>query len=118
MDREQLIAAVSRATGVRLDPADPVLAAATINEVLLHLALAEFDRQTKMQTDRMVAAWANFAHTGNPNGKGDAPWPRWKKGGDTQAYLLQNAGWKTVQTNAQFAAAHQCSFWQPMLLYK
>jgi hypothetical protein len=56
MDREQLIAAVSRATGVRLDPADPVLAAATINEVLLDQALAKFDRQTKMHTDRMVAA--------------------------------------------------------------
>jgi para-nitrobenzyl esterase len=77
--------------------------------------------QTQL-SDRLVAAWANFAHTGNPNGKGDAPvnspWPRWKKGGDTQAYLLQNAGWKTVQTNDQFAAAHQCSFWNPLLRYK
>lgn len=56
MDREELIAAVSRATGVRLDPADPVLAAATINDVLLDQALAKFDRQTKMHTDRIVAA--------------------------------------------------------------
>jgi hypothetical protein len=55
MDREQLIAAVSRATGVRLDPADPVLAAAAINEILLDQALAKFDRQTKANTDRMVA---------------------------------------------------------------
>jgi para-nitrobenzyl esterase len=73
--------------------------------------------QTQL-SDRMVAAWANFAHSGNPNGKGDAPWPRWKKGGDTQAYLLQNADWKTVQTNAQFAATHQCGFWNSILLYK
>jgi para-nitrobenzyl esterase len=69
-------------------------------------------------SDRMVAAWANFAHGGNPNGKGNAPWPRWKKGGDTQSYLLQSADWKTVQTNGQFAAAHQCGFWQSILLYK
>jgi len=69
-------------------------------------------------SDRMIAAWANFAHTGNPNGKGDAPWPRWKKGDNAPSYLLQDAGWKTVQTNAQFAAAHQCDFWQSMLLYK
>jgi para-nitrobenzyl esterase len=73
--------------------------------------------QTQL-SDRLVAAWANFAHTGNPNASGDAPWPRWKKGGDTPAYLLQNAGWKTVQTNAQFAAAHNCSFWNTLLLYK
>ena len=65
--------------------------------------------QTQL-SDRLVDAWANFARTGNPNASGDAPWPRWKKGGDTQAYLLQNAGWKTVQTNAQFAAAHQLRF--------
>jgi sorbitol-specific phosphotransferase system component IIBC len=60
MDREQLIAAVSRATGVRLDPADPVLAAATINEVLLDQALAKFDRQMKLHADRMVAASAQM----------------------------------------------------------
>jgi para-nitrobenzyl esterase len=69
-------------------------------------------------SDHMVAAWANFAYTGNPNGKGDAPWPRWKKGGDTQAYLLQDKNWSHVQTNAQFAAAHQCGFWQSILLYR
>lgn len=69
-------------------------------------------------SDRMVAAWANFARTGNPNGSGDTPWPRWKKGADTQAYFLQKDGWKTVQTNAQFAADHQCDFWQSILLYR
>jgi len=69
-------------------------------------------------SDHMVTAWANFAHSGNPNGKGDALWPKWKKGGDTQAYLLQSADWKNVQTNAKFAAAHNCSFWNTLLLYK
>jgi para-nitrobenzyl esterase len=72
--------------------------------------------QTKL-SDRMVAAWANFAR-GNPNTLGDTPWPRWKKGGDASAYFLQKDGWKSVQTNAQFAAAHQCDFWQSILLYK
>ncbi|HET7086772.1 MAG TPA: carboxylesterase family protein [Rhizomicrobium sp.] len=69
-------------------------------------------------SDHLVTAWANFAHSGNPNGSGDAPWPKWKKGGDTQAYLLQNAAWPTVQTNTQFAAAHNCDFWSKILLYK
>jgi len=69
-------------------------------------------------SDRMVMAWANFARTGNPNSSGDAPWPKWKKGADTRAYFLQKDGWKTVETNAQFAAAHNCSFWNTLLLYK
>ena len=79
----------------------------------------KLDATQSQLSDRLVDAWANFARTGNPNGTGDAPWPRWKKkGGDTQAYLVQNAGWKTVQTNAQFAAAHNCAFWNKLLLYK
>lgn len=69
-------------------------------------------------SDRLVATWANFARNGNPNGKGDAPWPRWQKGGDAPAYFLQDDAWKTVQTNSQFAAAHQCGFWQSILRYK
>ncbi len=73
--------------------------------------------QSKL-SDRLVDGWASFARTGNPNANGDAPWPRWKKGDTIPAYFLQDDGWKTVQTNAQFAAQHQCSFWQPILLYK
>jgi para-nitrobenzyl esterase len=68
-------------------------------------------------SDRMVAAWANFARAGNPNASDDKPWPKWKKGGDAPAYLLQDNSWKT-QTNAQFAAAHNCAFWNTLLLYK
>jgi para-nitrobenzyl esterase len=69
-------------------------------------------------SDQMVDAWANFARTGNPNASGDTPWPRWKPGDASPAYFLQNEGWKTVQTNAQFAAAHNCAFWNRILLYK
>jgi para-nitrobenzyl esterase len=67
-------------------------------------------------SDRLTMAWANFAHGGNPNGKGDAPWPRWKK--DGAAYFLQEDSWQKTQTNAEFAAAHQCPFWQSILLYR
>ncbi|MFO1248589.1 MAG: carboxylesterase family protein [Alphaproteobacteria bacterium] len=70
--------------------------------------------QSKL-SDRLVDAWANFARSGNPNGAGDAPWPRWKKDGG--AYLVQDAAWST-QTNADFAAAHNCGFWNNILLYK
>jgi para-nitrobenzyl esterase len=69
-------------------------------------------------SDRLVDAWANFARSSNPNRKGDAPWPRWQKGDTSPAYFLQDNDWKNVQTNAQFATAHQCGFWQSILLYK
>ena len=68
-------------------------------------------------SDRLVDAWANFARTGNPNATDDKPWPRWKPGDASPAYLLQDNSWKT-QTNAQFAAAHNCDFWNKLLLYK
>jgi para-nitrobenzyl esterase len=67
-------------------------------------------------SDRLIAAWSNFAHTGNPNGSGDAPWPNWKT--DGPSYFIQTDAWNAVQTNPQFAAAHQCGFWQSILLYR
>ena len=69
-------------------------------------------------SDRLVSAWANFARSGNPNSAGDAPWPRWKKGAGRPAYFLQDDSWRKTQTNAEFSAAHQCDFWQSILLYK
>jgi para-nitrobenzyl esterase len=66
-------------------------------------------------SDRLVDAWANFARSGNPSSASDAPWPRWKK--DGAAYLVQDANWTTM-TNAQFAAAHNCGFWNKILLYR
>ena len=72
----------------------------------------------RILSDRMIDAWANFARAGSPNGKGDAPWPRWRKGATAPAYFLQDSDWKTVLNNAQFSAAHQCGFWQTILRYK
>ena len=56
MEADQLIAEIARTTGLRLDKADPILAAAVINEVLLDRALAKLDRQVKTQADRVTAA--------------------------------------------------------------
>lgn len=69
-------------------------------------------------SDHLIDAWANFARTGNPNARDDTPWPRWKPGDASPAYFLQDDGWKTVQTNAQFAHAHNCAFWNGFLLYR
>jgi hypothetical protein len=56
MEADQLIAEIARTTGLRLDKADPILAAAVINEVLLDRALVKLDRQVKIQADRVTAA--------------------------------------------------------------
>lgn len=61
MDRDQLIAAVSRETGVKLSSADPILAAVAINGVLLDAALVKLDKQVKLQADRMTLASAAAA---------------------------------------------------------
>ena len=74
-------------------------------------------KQTAL-SDKMIAAWANFARTGNPNARGDAPWPRWQGGDARPAYFLQDDAWKNTLTNAQFAAAHNCGFFNSILLHK
>jgi hypothetical protein len=56
MDAKDLIAAIARETGVRLNAADPILAVAVINELMLDQALAKLDRQVKVQADRVTAA--------------------------------------------------------------
>ncbi len=56
MERDQLIAEVARATGVRLDNSDPILAAAVVHEALLNEALVKLDRQVTIQADRVTAA--------------------------------------------------------------
>lgn len=58
MDRDQIIAAVSRETGIKLSSADPVLAVVAINDVLLDAALAKLDKQVKAHTDRVTLASA------------------------------------------------------------
>jgi hypothetical protein len=58
MNVEQLVAGIARETAVKLSTADPVLASAAINEILLNRTLAKFDRLIKPQADRVTAASA------------------------------------------------------------
>jgi hypothetical protein len=48
MDRDRLIAEIAKETGIRLDRADPLLAAATTNRILLDEALAELQRAVRI----------------------------------------------------------------------
>ncbi len=48
------------------------------------------NRQQAILSDQLVSAWANFARTGNPNGSGNSPWPRYTASADTPAWLIQD----------------------------
>ncbi|WP_433891498.1 carboxylesterase/lipase family protein [Streptomyces sp. CA-111067] len=56
--------------------------------------------------DTMVRYWAHFAYTGDPNGPGTAPWPRFGTGQHVQS--LQPGKTEPVD----LAQEHQCGFWK------
>jgi para-nitrobenzyl esterase len=64
---------------------------------------------------KLTAAWTNFAKTGNPNGSGDAPWARFTT--SSQRLLSQNVPSLSMKSAADYAAYHQCGFWDTILVY-
>ena len=75
----------------------------------------ELDAAETKLSDVMVAAWTRFAATGNPNGSGDAPWPRFRPGATGQ-YFVQDIPVAT-RTVAQVRSAHRCDFFDAQLKY-
>jgi para-nitrobenzyl esterase len=68
-------------------------------------------KQTNL-SDELVAAWTNFAWTGNPNAQGNAPWPLYKPNTPNVPSILSEAIPNLATfTDAQFNANHQCKFW-------
>jgi para-nitrobenzyl esterase len=55
----------------------------------------------------MVAYWAGFADKGNPNQEGTPAWPAFSVAGDQIQSLVPPA----PATEFNFAAAHNCAFW-------
>jgi para-nitrobenzyl esterase len=66
-------------------------------------------------SDQLVAAWTNFARTGNPNRQGNSPWPQYVS--NNGPYLKENVPSSSTSTDAQFAAEHHCDFWDSILVY-
>ena len=65
-------------------------------------------------SDKIVAAWTKFAATGNPNGSGNSPWPRFTaSSGLTPS---QNLSISTL-TTPQYRSLYKCDFWDPRLTY-
>jgi para-nitrobenzyl esterase len=69
-------------------------------------------------SDQLVAAWTNFAKTGNPNESGSAPWPRFVNQEGVPEYLSQNVPTLSTFTNAQFGSNHNCGFWDGIIVYQ
>jgi para-nitrobenzyl esterase len=71
------------------------------------------NRQQDKLSDKLVTAWTNFARTGNPNGQGNKPWPRYtaKQG---PAWLIQDLRGFSSLTDAKYAEIHNCAFWEPI----
>ena len=63
-------------------------------------------------SDQLVAAWTNFAATGNPNGSGNATWPQSTAG--APVFLKEDIPLSTL-TAAQFSSNHHCAFWDTVL---
>jgi para-nitrobenzyl esterase len=68
--------------------------------------------QQQSLSNKLVTAWTNFAWTGNPNGQGDSPWPRYvAKKNQPSYYLSENAPTMSLMTDTQFEQEHKCDFW-------
>jgi para-nitrobenzyl esterase len=75
----------------------------------------ELNQQETKLSDQIVAAWTNFADTGNPNGTGNSPWPKFGTGNGAK-YFVQDIPLSTTSI-ANFRAAYKCDFWDTQLTY-
>jgi para-nitrobenzyl esterase len=78
----------------------------------------ELSKDEQRLSDQIVAAWTNFAKTGNPNESGNTPWPRFLNQEGVPEYLSQNVPALSTFTNAQFGANHNCNFWDGVIVYQ
>jgi len=62
-------------------------------------------------SDALVTAWTNFARTGNPNGSGNAPWPRYTAAADAPAWRIEDVPASSTLTDSQYSALRHCDFW-------
>jgi para-nitrobenzyl esterase len=66
-------------------------------------------------SDQLVAAWTNFAKTGNPNAQGAPLWPVFAP--NSGSFLSENVPSSSPYSATQFFTDHKCDFWYPILGY-
>jgi para-nitrobenzyl esterase len=69
-------------------------------------------------SDQLVAAWTNFAATGNPNGTGNTPWPVYTVAPGAPAILSENVPSLSTFSNDDWTANHHCDFWDNVIVYQ
>jgi carboxylesterase type B len=65
-------------------------------------------------SDQLVAAWTNFAASGNPNGPGAPVWAVFTAGSGP---FLQEDIPNLAESVAQYRINYKCDFWDPRLTY-
>lgn len=73
----------------------------------------EISGQEVTLSDQLVAAWTNFANSGNPNGSGNSPWPKFA---NSASFLQQDIPLAT-EAEAQYRTNYKCDFWDTILVY-
>jgi len=70
----------------------------------------EIQGQEVNLSDQIVAAWTNFAKTGNPNGHGNSPWPEFTT---SSSNFLKEDIPLSIMSESDYRAAYHCDFWDP-----
>ncbi len=74
--------------------------------------------QQSILSDQMVALWANFVRTGNPNGVGILPWPRYDaRQAATSFYLSENIPALSLLSDSAVSQQHSCDFFLPFITF-
>ena len=68
-------------------------------------------------SDELVTAWTNFARTGNPNGQGNHPWPRFEDKTNEPGILSESIPNLYALTDAEISERHKCVFWDSISNY-
>jgi carboxylesterase type B len=74
---------------------------------------AELTPAQQQLSRQMIAYWGAFVRTGVPSAPGSPGWPRYSPGSSGRAPLmsLRPGDATRVIDGREFAAEHQCSFW-------
>ena len=68
----------------------------------------KLNNQQTTFSNELVGFWTRFAATGNPNGVGNKPWPRFTLPVNAPAVLSENIPVNSTYTDTQFAANNHC----------
>ncbi len=74
--------------------------------------------QQSFLSDEMVALWSLFVRTGNPNGIGNFPWPRYDASqAATSFYLSENIPFLSLLKDSTVSQQHSCDFFLPFIAF-